>query len=164
MVRRFFVSAFSSAVALAASALYPVAAAESQETPMPNGTPSFPEPDPIVVDQATADRARRLLDAVATGTFDRSELAPQLNAFVPPEAFVRATTLLSALGSPQSMFAFEKRVLASQVETYFRVRYPKETLTWVVALDDANRIVGLSLGRSWNNRIFSVFYRDIRYY
>jgi hypothetical protein len=40
---------------------------------------SLPEPEPIVVDQATFDRARRLLDAVAHGTFDRSELAPQLS-------------------------------------------------------------------------------------
>jgi hypothetical protein len=164
MLRRFFVTALSSLAGLAASTLYPAGAAESQNAPPPSKWPSLPEPDPIVVDQATADRARRVLDAVARGTFDRSELAPQLDAFVRPEAFAKGATLVSALGPPESMFAFEKVILADQVETYFRVRYPNQTLTWVVSVDDADRIVGLALGRSRNNTIFGVFYRNVQYY
>ncbi|MBV9718491.1 MAG: hypothetical protein JOZ77_04185 [Candidatus Eremiobacteraeota bacterium] len=164
MQRRFFVTAFSSVVSLAAAASYRVAAAQDQNATEQGETRSFPEPDPIVVDSATVDRARRVLDAIARGTFDRSELAPQLEAFAPPEMFAKGATLLRAVGDPESMFAFERRILADQVETYFRVRYPKQTLTWVVSLDNEDRIVGFSLGRSRNVRIFSVFYRDIQYY
>jgi hypothetical protein len=166
VVRRFFVSAFASIVALAASVRSPVVAAKQQQqnAPSQTTTASFPEPEPIVVDAATVNRAHRVLDAVAAGTFDRSELAPQLDAFVSHDFFVRGATLVSALGPPQSMYPYEKRIIADQVETLFRVRYPKEIVNWVVSVDDANRIVGLCLGRSWNNRIFSVFYRDIKYY
>jgi hypothetical protein len=162
MVRRFFLSAFSSVVALAASALYSSAAAKAQNTTNTR-MPSFPEPKPILVESATLERARRLLDAIARGTFDRSELAPQLNAFVRPKAFVNGATLVSALGAPESMFAFEKRITADQTSTYFRVRYPKEILTWVVSVDAGNRITGLSLQRGPNNIIFGVVWRDIRY-
>ncbi|MBV9440579.1 MAG: hypothetical protein JOZ24_11355 [Candidatus Eremiobacteraeota bacterium] len=158
------VTAFSSVVRLTAAAPYRVAAADDHNAPAQKGKRLFPEPDPIDIDSREVDRARRVLDAIARGTFDRSELAPQLDAFLPPKAFAEGATLVSALGSSQSMFAFEKRILAGQVETYFRVRYPNQILTWVVSVDDANRIVGLSLGRSRNNRIFSVFYRDIQYY
>ena len=57
MVRRLFVSAFSSVVAVTASALYSAGAAKAQGAPpQPRYVMSFPEPEPIVVDQATADR------------------------------------------------------------------------------------------------------------
>ncbi|HLY02893.1 MAG TPA: hypothetical protein VKR56_10440 [Candidatus Cybelea sp.] len=154
MVRRFFISAFSSVVGLAASAFDPVAAAEPQR---------FPEPGPIVVDAATVERARRVLDAVAQGTFDRSELMPQLDAFVEPEAFVDGAVLVSAFGPPRSMFAFEKRITADQISTFFRVRFPNDVLTWVVSVDATNKITGLSLRRSLNHLIFSVVYRDVQY-
>jgi hypothetical protein len=124
---------------------------------------AIPEPDPIVIDAATMDRARRLLDAVARGTFDRSELAPQLDAFLPPNVFAGAPTVVDTLGTPQSMFPFEKRIMADQTSLYFRVRYPKEILTWVVSVDADNRITGLSLRRGPRNRIFSVVYRDVQY-
>jgi hypothetical protein len=162
MVRRFFISAFSSATALAASALYPVAAAEMQNAPSQTGMPPlFREPDPIVLDPATVDRARSLLDAVAHGTFDRSELAPQLD--VPPDFFAKGAALVSALGSPQSMYPYEKRIRAEQTLTYFLVRYPKEILTWLVGVDAANRITLLSLQRSPSYRIFCVAWKDYGY-
>lgn len=90
MVRRVFASAVSSVVALTVAALYPAGRAEAQKAPKQTRMPpSFPpDPEPIILDPATVDRARRLLDAVAHGTFDRSELAPQLNAFVGPDFFV----------------------------------------------------------------------------
>lgn len=164
MVRRLFVSAFSSVVALTASALYSAGAAEAQNAPpQPRSGMSFPEPEPIVVDQATADRARGLLDAVAHGTFDRSELMPQLDAFVGPNAFPFGAMLLSALGPRQSMYPFEKRILAEQTWTFFRVRYPKEILTWVVGVDPANRITLLDLRRGPTNHIFNVAWRNIQY-
>lgn len=161
MLRRFFLTALPSSVALTISGLQPVAAAEQPAAP-PN-TPSFPEPAPIVVDPATTERAQRLLDAVARGTFDRSQLSPQLDAFLPTTIFASGVPFVSALGSPQSMFAFEKRITADQTSTYFRVRFSKEVLTWVVSVDADNGITGLSLRRSPNNRIFSVVYRDIQY-
>jgi hypothetical protein len=124
---------------------------------------SFPEPEPIVVDQATADRACGLLDAVAHGTFDRSELMPQLDAFVGPDFFVKGAAFVSALGPPQSMFPFEKRIMADQTWTFFRVRYPKETLTWVVGVGPGNQVTLLDLRRGPNNHIFDVTWRNIQY-
>jgi hypothetical protein len=165
MVRRVFVSAVSSVVALTAAALHPADRAEAQNAPKQTGMPpSFPpEPEPIVLDPAMVDRARRLLDAVAHGTFDRSELAPQLDANVRPDFFVKGTTFVSALGSPQSMYPYEKRIRAEQTLTYFLVRYPKEILTWVVGVDAANRITLLSLQRSPSYRIFSLAWKDYGY-
>lgn len=163
MVRRLFVSAFSSVVALAGSAIYSSASAKAQNAPANTRMLHFPEPEPIVVEPAIFERARTLLDAVALGTFDRSELAPELNASVPPQMFVNGAALVSALGAPQSMFAFQKCINAFQTSTYFRVRYPKEILTWVVSVDAENRISGLSLRRSPNNMIFSVVERNIGY-
>jgi len=164
MVRRLFVSAFSSVVAVTASALYSAGVAKAQNAPQqPRSRMSFPEPGQIIVDQATADRARGLLDAVAHGTFDRSELIPQLDAFVGPNAFPFGATLLSALGPPQSMYPFEKRLMAEQTWTFFRVRYPKEVLTWVVGVDAANRVTKLDLRRGPNDHIFDIVWRDIQY-
>lgn len=112
MVRRLFVSALSSVVALAASAVYSKRPAKAQTAPPNMRMLHFPEPEPIVVDPAIFERARTLLDAVARGTFDRSELAPELNASVPPQMFVNGAALVSALGDPQSMFAFQKCITA----------------------------------------------------
>jgi hypothetical protein len=164
MVRRLFVSALSSAVAVLASALYSGGAAKAQNAPpQPRSGRSFPEPEPIVVDQATADRARHLLDAVAHGTFDRSELMPQLDAFASPDSFVNGAAFVSALGTPQSMFPFEKRIMADQTWTFFRVRYPNEILTWVVGVDPGNQVTLLDLRYSPNNHIFAVTWRNIQY-
>jgi hypothetical protein len=164
MVRRLFVSAFSSVVAVTASAFCSADAAKAQNAPtQPWPRLPYPEPEPIVVDQATADRARGLLDAVTHGTFDRSELMPQLEANVPPEFFVKGAAYVSALGVLQSMFPFEKRIMADQTWTFFRVRYPKEVLTWVVGVDPANRITLLDLRRGPNNHIFNITWRNIQY-
>jgi hypothetical protein len=165
MVRRVFVSAVSSVVALNVAALHPAGRADAQNAPRQQGMPpSFPpEPEPIVLDPTTVDRARRLLDAVAHGTFDRSELAPPLDANVRPDFFVKGATLVGALGSPQSMYPYEKRIRAEQTLTYFLVRYPKEILTWVVGVDAANRITLLSLQRSPSYRIFSLAWKDYGY-
>jgi hypothetical protein len=164
MIRRLFVFAFSTVVAVAASALYPTGGAKAQEVPPQSKHPmSFPEPEPIATDQATTDRARRLLDAVAHGTFDRSELLPQLDAFVEPDFFVKGAAYVGALGLPESMFPFEKRIMAGQSWTLFRVRYPKEVLTWVIGVDPENRITLLDLRRGPNNHIFNVAWRNIQY-
>lgn len=164
MLRRFFLSAVPSAVALAATAAQPAAAADQNSTPTTNGRLSFPEPDPIVVDTATSQRARQLLDAVARGAFNRSELAPQLDAFLPVTAFATGEAIVSALGKVQSMFPFERQLTAQQTSTYFRVRYPAKILTWVISVDADNRITGLSLRRDPTNRLFDVTYRrDVQY-
>jgi hypothetical protein len=162
MVRRFFISAFSSVITLTASALDPAAAAETQNATMQTRMPSFPLPDPILLDSATVDRAHRLLDAVAHGTFDRSELAPQLGD-VSSDFFAKGAAYVSALGPPRSMYPYEKRIRAEQTLTYFLVRYPKEILTWVVGVDAANRITLLSLQRSPSYKIFSLAWKDYGY-
>ena len=162
MVPRFFISAFSSVIAFTASAFDPAAAAETQNATMQTRMPTFPEPDPIVLDSATVDRARRLLDALAHGTFDRSELAPQLGD-VSPDFFAKGAAYVSALGPPQSMYPYEKRIRAEQTLTYFLVRYPKEVLTWVVGVDAANRITLLSLQRSPSYAIFTLAWKNYGY-
>jgi hypothetical protein len=162
MVRRFFISAFPTVIALTASALDPAVAAETQNATMQTRMPSFPLPDPIALDSATVDRARRLLDAIAHGTFDRSELAAQLSD-VSPDFFAKAAASVSALGPPQSMYPYEKRIRAEQTLTYFLVRYPKEILTWVVGIDAANQITLLSLRRSQSYIIFSVAWKNYGY-
>lgn len=106
MVRRFFISAFSSVIALTTASFDQAAAAEDQSTPLQPPTQSIPEPDPISVDPAIFDRARRTLDALAQATFDRSELSPKLDAFTSPDFFKKAAPFVSALGPPQSVFAF----------------------------------------------------------
>jgi hypothetical protein len=161
MLRRFFCSIFPSAVALAAVGVGDAAASETPNRSVDEFV--IPEPEPIVVDSATTARAQRLLEAVARGDFDRSELVPGLNAFASATTFRDGAVFVRALGVPQSMFAFEKCITADQTSTYFRVRFPKETLTWVVSVDANNRIAGLSLRRGPNNRIFSVVNRDVRY-
>lgn len=164
MVRRLFVSAFSSVVAVSASTLYSVGVAKAQNAPpQPRLRMSFPEPDPIVIDEATSDRARVLLDAITHGTFDRSELMPQLYANVSPDFFVRAAVSVSALGVAQSMFPFERRITADQTWTFFRVRYPKEILTWVVGVDPENQITLLDLRRGPTYQIFNLTWRNIEY-
>lgn len=163
MVRRLFVSAFSSVVAVTASALSGGAAKAQNAPAQRRPGMSFTEPGPIVVDQATADRARSLLDAVAHGTFDRSELIPQLDEFVDSNAFPFGAMLLSALGPPQSMYPFEKRIMAEQTWTFFRVRYPQEILTWVVGVDPANRITLLDLRWGPTKHIFSVTWSNVQY-
>jgi hypothetical protein len=164
MLRRLFLSAFSFVVAVATSTMSSTGAATAQSAPVqPRPKMSFPEPEPIVVDQTISDRARALLDAVTHDTFDRSELMPQLDAFVGPNSFPFGATLLSALGPPQSMYPFETRLMADQTLTFFRVRYPNELLTWIVGVDPKNTITLLDLRRGPNNHIFHVAWRDVRY-
>ncbi len=163
MVRRFFISTFSSLIALTVAALSPATRAEAQNAPRQTGMPPlFREADPIVLDPATVDRDRRLLDAVAHGTVDRSELAPQLGD-VSPEFFAEGAALVSALGPSQSMYPYEKRIRAEQTLTYFLVRYPKQTLTWVVGVDAVNRITLLSLQRSPSYKLFCLAWKDYGY-
>jgi hypothetical protein len=162
MVRRFFVASLSSVVASLVPAISREDADRDQSALAPR-TWTLPEPEPLAVDPAITDRARRILAAVTGGTFDRSELMPQLDDFVPARAFVSGAALLTALGPPQSMFAFEKRLLADETSTFFRVHYRNAILTWVVSLDDAQKITGLSLRRSPNKIIFGVVYRNIQY-
>ena len=131
MVRRVFGSAVSSVVALTVAALYPGGRAEAQNAP-----------EPIALDPATVDRARGLLDAAAHGTFDRCELAPQLSAFVSPDFFVNEAALPSALGPPQSMYPYEKRIRAEQTLTHFLVRYRKKILACLVGFGAAALFAG----------------------
>jgi hypothetical protein len=162
MVRRFFIYAASSVATLTGATLYSVGRAQAQNAPLQTGTPwSFPEPDPIFLDPPMLARARRLLDAVTHATFDRSELAPQLA--VSSDFFVKGAALVSALGPAQSMYPYEKRIRAEQTLTYFRVRYPKEVLTWIVGVDAANRITLLSLQRSPSYQVFIVAWKDYGY-
>ena len=154
MVRRLFISL--SIVALAALCLLPSAAANAQNPTSNARMPLFPEPQPMVLDDASVEQARGILEAVARGTLDRSELAAPLDLNVSPAFLAKGAAFVSALGPPRSMFAFEKRLTADATSTYFRVRYPNEILTWIVSVNSANQITGLWLRRSESNIVFGI--------
>lgn len=145
----------------ALSALTPTAAPAASAGACWLGTPPpIPEPQPIQVDQATIDRATAVLNAVAQGTFDTSQLAPDLQTPGTAAFFARGATVVAALGPEQTMFPFEQRVTAGATSTYFRVRFPKETLTWVVSIDPQGKIAVLSLRRTASCKIFNIIYRS----
>jgi hypothetical protein len=122
--------------------------------------PVLPEPQPIQIDQVTADRAASILNAVAQGTFDRTQLIPELQTGNTPAFFARASGVVIALGPVQSMVPFEQRITANETSTYFRVRFPKETLTWVVSVNQQNNITSLSLRRTASCLIVNIVYRS----
>jgi hypothetical protein len=126
--------------------------------------PVLPEPQPIQVDQATIDRATAMLNAIAQGTFDQSQLAPELQTANTAAFFGRGAVIVSALGPVQAMFPFEQRITAEKTSTYFRVQFPKETLTWVMSIDPQGKIAGLSLRRKASCLIFNIIYKsDVPY-
>jgi len=55
-------------------------------------------------------------------------------------------------------------VTANGTSTYFRVTFPKGTLTWVMTIDSQNKIAGLSLRRTAACKIFNITARaDVLY-
>lgn len=126
--------------------------------------PVLPEPQPIEVAQATVDRAKSTLNAIAQGTFDQSQLAPELQTANTAGFFTRGVAIVGALGPVQTMFPFEQRIAAGETSTYFRVRFAKETLTWVISIDPQDKISSLSLRRTASCKIFNIMYNaDVPY-
>lgn len=150
------------AVAAFAGTAAPAAAATTQGCWL-GKPPAIPEPQPIHVPQATIDRDTALLNAVAQNTFDIAQLAPQLNEGNLPAFFTRGAGVVSAYGPVQSMFPFEQQSMADETATYYRVQFPKETLTWVVAIDAQGKITQLSLRRTARCKIFNIVYSDVQY-
>ncbi|HET6276322.1 MAG TPA: hypothetical protein VFE16_10375 [Candidatus Cybelea sp.] len=124
---------------------------------------NIPEPLPISVDPAIDERARAFLGAVTSGDIDRLSLNDQLAALLSDTGFAAAAEHAAALGTPEGIFAFEQRITAEGVATYYRVRYPSQIWTWVFSVDRAGRINGFSLRRSPRYKIFDVRLRDVAY-
>ena len=122
----------------------------------------IPEPLPISVDPATDEQARNFLRAVTLGRIDRTALNYRLSAMLPETGLAVAAEHAAALGTPEAMFAFEQRITAEGVATYYRVRYPSEIWTWVFSLDQAGHINGFSL-RLRRYKIFDVWLRNVTY-
>ncbi len=125
---------------------------------------NIPEPAPIAVDAAIVKRARDVLDEVTRGRIDRSAFSESLDAMLPQDWNVDAAAEeAAALGPAEEMYAFERRVTAEGVATYFRVRYPSELMTWSLSLDDTGRINGFALRRSPRSMIYNVWVRSVSY-
>ncbi|MBD5657071.1 MAG: hypothetical protein IAI50_18120 [Candidatus Eremiobacteraeota bacterium] len=119
---------------------------------------------PIAVDAATEKRAREVLDELTRGRIDRGAFSDELDAMLPKDWDISvAVEHAAALGPAKDMYAFQQRVTAEGVATYFRVRYPSEIMTWILSVDDAGRIIGFALRRSPRNMIFNVWIRDVAY-
>lgn len=155
MLRRLVISAIPIAVAAIAMAPVPATAATAQPCWLAKAQ-TIPEPQPIQVDQATIDRATNLLNAVAQNTFDQSLLAPQLQTAGTPNFFGMGAKVVGPYGPVQTMIPFEQQITANGTSTYFRARFAKETLTWVITIDPQDKVAGLSLRRTPVCKIFNM--------
>lgn len=122
----------------------------------------IPEPVPISVDAATDEQARKFLRDITLGRIDRNALNSRLSAMLPESGIAAGAERAAALGAPEAMFAFEQRVTAEGVATYYRVQYPSDIWTWVFSLDQAGSINGFSL-RHRRHKIFDVWLRNVTY-
>lgn len=157
-MQRFFVIATALA-ALIAWHPQPARAAATQPCWL-GKLPAMLEPRPIQVDQTIVDRATATLNALAQGTFDESQLSALLQTRGMPSFFAMGTKVVSAYGTLQSLYPFEQQITADATSTYFRARFPKETLTWVMSTDAQGKIIGLSLRRTASCKIFNIMYRS----
>ena len=132
---------------------------DSGEAPDQN----IPEPLAISVDAVTDERARSFLRSVTLGQIDRSALSDQLSAILPESGVAVGAEHAAALGTAETIFAFEQRITAEGVATYYRVQYPSGIWTWIVSVDQAGRINGFSLRRSPRYKIFDVWLRNVTY-
>jgi hypothetical protein len=122
------------------------------------------EPRPIDLPAQTIARARDLFGALRSGTIDRSQFDPQMNAFLTDETLARGAGLMRDFGEPQTFTPVQLRITAEGSAAYFRLAFPSETLTWVVRTSTAATINGFSLRRSERDKIFNVFVRQIEGY
>jgi hypothetical protein len=163
MVRRFAVSVVTIGIALFFWSPRP-ATATTPHACWLGGPPALPEPQPIQVDRATVDRATAALNAIAQNAFDLSQLATELQNPNVARFFELGATVVSGYGAPQTMSPFEQQLTANGTSTYFRVTFPKGTLTWVMTIDSQNKIAGLSLRRTAVCKIFNITARaDVLY-
>jgi hypothetical protein len=126
-------------------------------------TSHVPEPEPLEVDPQVDALARSFFDAVIAGNVDLSLLAEGLRHFLPAGFFEGSRSHTGSLGTPLGMYSYETRTTAESNKTYYRVRYPEQTLTWILSLDRGGKIDGFSLQHGWSRRIVSAFVRDVEY-
>ena len=116
--------------AAAFNALNPQIAA-SLDTPAPGENPTI-----------TA-LAREWTHRLQTGDIDRSQLTPQMSAFLKPADVPLFESQLGELGPP-SAFIYRGKKTAGNVTAYsYRVKFKGTALTFVIAIDNAGKIAGL---------------------
>jgi hypothetical protein len=158
--RQRFLSVFAllSAVPQAVDAMprdaEPAAASPSSVLPAPM------EPEPIPVDAARIAKAQEWLERIADGRIDRTQLDPQLSALLTDDFVRGGTDDVRAYGRPAQLIPFDIRTNAEGVATFYRVRYPAETLTWILRTSSGGQINGWSLRRSAQSAIYRVAVRD----
>ena len=123
----------------------------------------IPEPEPLEIDPQVDKLARSFFDALLAENVDFSLLAERLRNSLPAGFLVGSRHSTDPLGTPLGMHPYETRTSAQSQKTYYRVRFPEETLTWIVSLDHGGKIDGFSLQHGWSRRIISAFLRDVEY-
>jgi len=133
---------------------HPAAAGLSSVLPAPMG------PEPISVDAARIAKAQEWLERIADGRIDRTQLDPQLSALLTDNFLRGGTDDVRAYGRPGQLIPFDIRTNAEGVATFYRVRYPAATLTWIFRTSSGGKINGWSLRRSAHSAIYRVAVRD----
>lgn len=90
-------------------------------------------------------------------------LAERLRSSLPAGFLHGSRRHTDPLGTPLGMYPYETRTTAQSQKTYFRVRFPEQTLTWILSVDHKGKIDGFSLQHGWSRRIISAFVRDVEY-
>lgn len=153
MVRRQLLATLASVVVFSGSALTGVRAGTSRFMSPPAGT----EPEPLAIpqDAATTAKARAWLDRVRLGRIDRTQLDPQLSAILPDRMITGGAKLISGFGTPLVMYSFETRIAATGTAHYYRVKYARSTLTWILSQNPIGQVNGLTLRRRAHDTIYS---------
>lgn len=136
-------------------------------TRQPGSEPGSPpvavtqEPLPISLDAARIASARDWLQRIGRGSIDRTQIEPTLNTMLTDDVIRGGVRLMTGFGSPTTMFPFETRTTADGTAAYYRVKYPADTLTWILSVAQDGRINGFTLRRRPRDVIYSVMVRNV---
>jgi len=124
--------------------------------PAPKPQADF-EPAPIDLPAATVTRARELLRALQSGTIDRAQFDPEMNALLTDETLQGGAAYIHPYGEPIAFTPVQLQTTAEGQAALFRAKFASDTLTWVVRVSPAGKINGFALRHSWRNKVYSVF-------
>lgn len=128
--------AFGVAAALSALLLGGSAAAQST-TPSPAASSAAPDADAVMA------RAQDWLHRLQSGTIDRSQLDPQMNALLTADLVKRLAAEFGPLGKPLSFTPAGEEIAPNTTAYIYRVEFSSKTLDEIFILDGAGLISGL---------------------
>ncbi len=129
---------------LPAIALDPPAKSKPHPSPSASSAPATPrataEPTATPTPNPQA-RARAAFDSVANGTFDRSQLAPTLNAELTAARLAGYARVLGPLGAPLGFTLVGTHDLEGTTTYDYNVRYRDGAVAFTYGIDDATQRV-----------------------